>query len=146
MFPTAQAKKKMNKIHPFLFKYKMIELNVYEKDDNVSVEVLSGNYPLSVSYNPLHPKGHFATVKVEYSNSDKQTVCSRPLSLIWNIQVNTNWFAAISESDSGLSIEIMANNNPLMIEHQNSLVSNNVNVSSKDNKVNIRFLQPAIDA
>ena len=137
--------KKMNKIHPFLFKYKMIELNLVEKDDTCVVEIATGNYPVNVTYNPMTSKGHLATVKVEYTANDKATVSARPLSLIWNIQVNTNWFAAITESENNCTIEVMAGTNPLHIEHHNCLVSNSVNVSSKDNKVSIKFLQPALD-
>jgi hypothetical protein len=118
------------KVHPVIFRYKSLNFQVNEKDDNISIEITNNNSsPIQTTYNPVHPKGHNLLIKLEYNSSEKQQYKEPGLHLLFHINTALCWYAGISENENGIMIEIFTGSYPMFVDQINkvNLINNNSN-------------------
>jgi|LakMenE01Jun11ns_1017448.scaffolds.fasta_scaffold9305298_1 hypothetical protein len=133
------------KINPASFKYKMISFNVVEKDDLIQFEFNSGQYPVQAQYNPCSVKGHTLTIKLDYTTLEKQSYRNPGVELFFNIHSLYSWYIALLETETGITMELHSGNNPMYIDHQNKIVTNNIHtIGLQNNQIFARIVPPVL--
>ena len=140
------------KINPVVFKYKMIQVNVIEKDNNINLEFSSGSYAINSQYNPCADnKGNSLTLKVDYSLLDKQKYESPGMECCFTLNSELNLYMALVESESGISLELFSGYYPMYLEHQNKttiLENKRLDLNNRivhHNTVKVKLVNPMIE-
>ena len=142
---------KSYKINPVVLKYKMVQLNIVEKDSNIHLEFNAGMYAIQTQYNPCADnKGNCLTLKVEYGMVDRQKYDSSGFESCFNISSDLNLYVAMVESESGITLEVYSGYYPMFIEHQNktTMIEKCGGLSNKivqQNIVKMRLVNPIME-
>ena len=142
---------KSYKINPVVLNYKMIKLNIIEKDNNIHLEFNAGAHAIQTQYNPCtDTKGNCLTLKVEYGAADRQKYDSPGFETCFNINADLNLYVAMAENESGITLEVYSGYYPMFIEHQNktTMIEKCSGLSSKivqHNIVKARLVNPIME-
>ena len=142
---------KSYKINPVVLNYKMIKLNIIEKDNNIHLEFNAGAHAIQTQYNPCtDTKGNCLTLKVEYGMVERQKYDSPGFETCFNISSDLNLYVAIAEAESGISLEVFSGYYPMYIEHQNktTMIEKCLGVANKivqQNIVKMRLVNPIME-
>ena len=142
---------KSYKINPVVLKYKMVQLNILEKDNNINLEFNAGTYSIQTQYNPCADnKGNCLTLKVEYGAMDRQKYDAPGFETCFNINSDLNLYVAMAENETGITLEVYSGYYPMFIEHQNktTVLEKCAGLSNKivqQNIVKMRLVNPIIE-
>ncbi len=113
------------RMHPFIFNYKSIMLNITEnEDENIILELTSRNM-IHTSYIPASKKGNKLQAKVILNSGE--SIKSKDTGVNMHVTINADygWFLYVNEDVNGLTLDFYTGNHQLVIDQTIKTINHN---------------------